>query len=221
MNTFLRLALLPVLVCGCSKANKLDGFEGDITMHTVQAGSSGSNSQDMVVEVKKDQLRFDMRSPQGGTMYGVFDPKANKVTFYSEATKTYTDLDFSGPSGKTNTNPDTSSIAPGKHETIAGYDCQDFTVNDPSGKKSEVCIAQGITFFDVAALRGGAPASGSALAAQFREKKSFPLKSIEYDATGKELSHMEVTKIEPKPIDDARFATPAGYTKINTSPKGL
>ncbi|MEO7112944.1 MAG: DUF4412 domain-containing protein [Polyangiaceae bacterium] len=211
MKFFLAAAGLALLVSACSKGNKLDGFEGDITMHT----TAGTNSQDMIVEVKKDQLRFDMNSPQAGAMHGVFDPKANKVTLYADTTKTYTDMDFSGPSGKTNTSPDTSSIAQsGKHETIAGYDCDDVTVNDPSGKKSEVCIAQGIAFFDVGSLRGGAQASGSAIATQFREKKSFPLKSVEYDASGKELSRMEVTKIESKSLDDSRFAPPADYTKV-------
>jgi hypothetical protein len=134
MKTF--LALVPVLVCACSKGNKLDSFEDDITMHT----TSGGNSQDMIVEVKKDQLRFDM---------------------------------------------------------------------------SEVCIAQGIAFFDIGSLRGGGPKSGSAIATQFREKKSFPLRSVEYDATGKEQSRMEVTKIEPAMIDDSRFAAPADYTKLS------
>ena len=202
------------LALACSKTNKLDGFEGDITMHTTSSGTSAT-SQDMIVEVKKDQLRFDMTSPQGATMHGVFDPKANKVVLYADSTKTYTDMDFSGPSGATNTNPDTSAIAQsGKHETVAGYDCEDFTVNDPSGKKSEVCIAQGIAFFDIGSLRGGAQASGSPIAKQFRDKKSFPLRSVEYDASGKELSRMEVTKIESKSIDDARFMTPADYTKL-------
>lgn len=211
MKISLALFGLAILSSGCSKGNRLDGFEGDITMHT----TSGANSQDMVVEVKKDQLRFDMNSPQAGAMHGVFDPKANKVTLYADATKTYTDMDFSGPSAKTNTNPDTSTITQsGKHETIAGYDCEDWTVNDPSGKKSAVCIAQGIAFFDIGSLRGGAQSSGSVIATQFREKKSFPLRSIEYDATGKEQSRMEVTKIESKSLDDSRFAAPADYTKL-------
>jgi Domain of unknown function (DUF4412) len=210
------------LALACSKTNKLDGFEGDITMHTTSSGA-GATSQDMIVEVKKDQLRFDMTSPQGVAMHGVFDPQANKVVLYADSTKTYTDMNFSGASGATNTNPDTAAIAQsGKHETIAGYDCEDFSVSDPSGKKSEVCTAQGIAFFDIASLRGGAPGgsgAGSPIGKQFREKKSFPLRSVEYDATGKELSRMEVTKIESKSIDDSRFVTPPDYTKLSLPTK--
>ena len=88
---------LPLVLFGCSKTNKLDGFEGAITMHT----TSATATQDMVVEVKKDQLRFDMTSPNGGAMHGVFNPAANKVVLYADATKTYTDMNFSGASGAT------------------------------------------------------------------------------------------------------------------------
>ncbi len=199
------------LALGCSKGNRFDGFEGAITMHTTSAAASS----DMVVEVKKDRLRFDTKTPQGDAMHGVFDPTSNKVTVYLDSSKSYTDLDFSTPQAQTNTNPDTSAIVKsGRHETIAGYDCEDWTVNDPSGKKSEVCIAQGLAFFDLSSLKGGAGTS-SPLARQFREDKSFPLRSVELDASGKELSRMEVTKIEPKSIDDSRFQAPAGYTRIS------
>ncbi|MGH7282405.1 MAG: DUF4412 domain-containing protein, partial [Polyangiaceae bacterium] len=152
--------------------------------------------------------------PQGDAMHGVFDPASNKVTVYLDSSKSYMDLDFSTPEAQTNTNPDTSAVVKsGKHETIAGYDCEDWTVNDPSGKKSQVCIAHGLAFFDLSSLKGGGGAS-SPLARQFRADKSFPLRSVELDASGKELSRMEVTKIEPSSIDDSQFQTPAGYTKI-------
>lgn len=210
MRKLVFVLVLSSLTFACSKSNRLGGFEGAITMHTTSAAASS----DMVVEVKKDRLRFDTKTPQGDAMHGVFDPTANKVTVYMDSSKSYMDLDFSTPQAQTNTNPDTSAVVKsGKHETIAGYDCEDWTVNDPSGKKSEVCIAQGIAFFDLSSLKGGGGAS-SPLSRQFRDEKSFPLRSVELDASGKELSRMEVTKIEPKSIDDSQFQTPAGYNKI-------
>ena len=206
--TFVGLSLVSV---GCSKGNRLGGFEGAITMRTTSAAATS----DMVVEVKRDRLRFDTKTPQGDAMHGVFDPATNKVTVYLDSSKSYMDLDFTSPQAQTNTNPDTSAVVKsGKHETIAGYDCEDWTVSDPSGKKSEVCIAQGLAFFDLSSLKGGGGAS-SPLARQFRDEKSFPLRSVELDAGGKELSRMEVTKIEPKSIEDSQFQTPPGYTKID------
>lgn len=203
------LSLLSLVAC--SKTNKLDGFEGAVTMHTTTA----TGSQDLVVDVKGDHLRFDMKTPQGDPMHAVLDPKANKMTVYLDASKSYMDLDFASPTApQASTNADTSNIVKsGKHETVAGYDCEDWTVADGTGKKSEVCIAQGIAFVDLASLKGGG-APQSALAKEFREKRSFPLRSVDYDASGKELSRSEVTKIEPKTIDDSAFAAPPGYSKV-------
>ena len=210
MRKVVFVLVLATLNFSCSKGNRLRGFEGAITMHT----TSASATSDMVVEVKKDRLRFDTKTPQGDAMHGVFDPATNKVTVYLDASKSYMDLDFTKPEAQTNTSPDTSAVVKsGRHETIAGYDCEDWTVNDPSGKKSEVCIAQGLAFFDLSSLKGGGGAS-SPLARQFRDEKSFPLRSVELDASGKELSRMEVTKIEPKSIDDSQFQAPPGYSKV-------
>jgi hypothetical protein len=196
---------------GCNKLKSLGEFEGEITMHTTAAGTSN----DMVVQTKGDKLRFDTKAPTGDPMHGVFDPTANKVVVYLDGTKTYMDMDFSKPGATPNVDGASGSVnKTGKHETVAGYDCENWTVSDPTGKKTELCIAQGIAFFDVGGLKAGPSASPSALAKEFREKKSFPLRSIEYDAAGKELSRMEVTKIEKKSIPDASFQVPPGYTKL-------
>ena len=162
-----------------------------------------------------DKLRFDMKSAKGEPMHGVFDPKANKVVLFSDSTKTYMDLDFSKPSAAPNTDPGTSAVTKtGNHETVAGFDCEDWTVKDPSGKRSELCIAEGIAYFDVASLRPGFAGPTSPLAKEFRDKKSFPLRAVEYDAAGKELSRMEVTKIEKQAVDDAAFSVPADFKKV-------
>ncbi|MEO8798086.1 MAG: DUF4412 domain-containing protein, partial [Polyangiaceae bacterium] len=134
---------------------------------------------------------------------------------YSDSTKTFTDLDFSGAKGESNTSGDTSNVKQtGKHETIAGYDCEDWTVRDPSGKRTELCVAQGLVYFDLGSLRGGGQTL-SPLAKEFKDKRSFPLRSVEFDASGKELTRSEVTKIEPKSIDAARFLPPSGYTEVS------
>jgi Domain of unknown function (DUF4412) len=209
----LSLLVLATLLAlgGCNKLKSLGEFEGEITMRTTAAGAAS----DMVVKTKGDRLRFDMKAPNGDPMHGVFDPKANKVTVFLDGTKTYMDMDFSKPGATPNVDGASGSVSKtGKHETVAGYDCENWTVSDPTKKRTELCIAQGIAFFDVGGLKAGPTATPSALAKEFREKKSFPLRSIEYDASGKELSRMEVTKIEKQSIDDAAFLVPPEYTKF-------
>lgn len=180
----LLVSLSPFTTMACSKTHGLGSdFEGAVTMHST---SSSGATQDMVVKAKGDKLRFDMKSPQGDPMHGVYDPKANKVTLFSDGTKSYFDLDFSKPSAVSNTDPGTSAVTKtGNHETVAGFDCEDWTVKDPTGKRSELCIAEGIAYFDVSSLRPGSSGPSSPLAKEFRDKKSFPLRAVEYDAQGK------------------------------------
>jgi hypothetical protein len=203
------LALFALLVPSCKKGFGSE-FEGQITMHTTSAAAP---SQDMVVKAKGDKLRFDSKGSDGSATYAIYDPATNKVTMVLEAQKMYTDLDFGKPGApQANTSPDTASIdKSGKHETIAGIDCENWTAKDPSGKRSEVCIAQGIAFFDMTSVKSGSP---SALGKELREKKLFPLRSVEYDASGKETSRMEVTKVEKTSIDDSQFSIPKDYKKM-------
>ena len=203
------LLAVPLLTLSCKRGFG-SGFEGEISMHTTRTGAP---PQDMVVETKGDKLRFDIHTP-GGNSYGVYDPSVSptKVVMVFDAQKASMDLDFSSPGApQANTSADSSTIdKSGKKETIAGIDCQTWTAKDPSGKRSEVCIAEGIAFFDIGSLKSG----GSPLSRELREKKLFPMRSVEYDASGAETSRTEVTKVEKKKIDDARFVVPSGYGKV-------
>ncbi len=205
----LLLLALPLLALSCKKGFG-SGFEGEISMHTTRASGP---PQDMIVEAKGDKLRFDVETP-GGKSYGIYDPSVSpsKVVMVFDAQKAFMDLDFSSPGApQANTSADTSTIdKSGKKETIAGIECQTWTAKDPSGKRSEVCIAEGIAFFDIGSLKS----SGSPLSRELREKKLFPMRSVEYDASGTETSRTEVTKVEKKKLDDARFTVPSGYGKI-------
>ena len=198
------LALLFVTLAPISCKKTLgSGFEGEITMHMARAGAP---EEDMVVKAKGDKMRIDT-----GGNYLLYDPATNKMTMVSPAQKSVMDLDFSKPGApQANTSSDTATIdKSGKHETIAGIDCESWTAHDPSGKKSEVCIAQGIAYFDMGSMKGG----GGSLGKELREKKLFPLRSVEYDASGKEISRMQVTKVEKKSLDDSDFAVPKDYAK--------
>ena len=195
----------------CSRPSTLSSFEGAITMQTSMAAGPRMS---MVVQTKADKLRFDIVGA-GGPTHAVYDPSRSKVQFFIDPDKKYMDLDFSLPAAAPNTAPGSSSIVrSGTHKKIAGYDCEEVGVTDAAGKRSDVCIAQGIAYFDVNGLRPGAQRTESAMAREFRLHKSFPLESEEYGPDGKEVSRMVVTKIEPRKLDDDLFAVPSDYTKI-------
>src|SRR5262249_16247777 len=101
----------------------------------------------------------------------------------------------------------------GKHEKVAGYDCEDWDIKDPSGKRAQACMAEGIPFIAFSTIGPGQPTKSAWMQA-VEEAKAFPLRVIEMDPAGKELSRIEVTKIEKKKLDDALFTIPAGYKKL-------
>lgn len=204
----LTFGALTLATTSCKKGFGTD-FEGTITMKV----HTGTQDSDMLVTTKNEKMRFDIGSQSGGK-YMLFDPKTNAVTMVDDSTKTFSVLDFKSPSApQANTSPETAAIdKTGKHETIAGIDCENWIAKDPSGKRSEVCIAQGIAFFDIGSMKSGS--SGGGLAKELREKKLFPLRDVEYDAASKEVSRMEVTKVEKKSIDDAKLDVPKDYSKL-------
>jgi hypothetical protein len=204
-----RLLFLAVLVAlpACKKGLG-SGFEGEITLKTTRAG----NAQDMLVKAKQDKLRFDMTAG-GQSTSAIFDPTQNKVFMVMDAQKAYMEVDFSSPSApQANVDAKAASAEKtGTKENIAGIDCEDWTVKDPSGKHTEVCLADGLAFFDLDGVKGGGQ---SAFSKQLRDKKQFPLKSVDFDAGGKEVSRTEATKIEKKKLDDSVFKVPSDYTKM-------
>jgi len=207
-HAILGLAVLFVFPA-CKKGFGSD-FEGEITMRTARANSPPAN---LVVKAKGGKLRFDTNT-NGQTASAIFDPQTNKVTALLDAQKAYMDMDFSSANVMPNTDPSTATIEKtGKSEKIAGLDCDDWVAKDPSGKRSEVCIAEGLAFFDLEGLRKG---GGAGWNKELRDKKMFPLRSVEYDASGKEMSRSEATKVEPKKVDDALFQVPKDYTKLPT-----
>jgi len=204
------LVAVSPLVSGCKKGFG-SGFEGEITMH-IQ--STPTSSSDLLVKTKADKMRFETKAADGSKSYSLFDPTTNRFTMVMDKQKSYMAMDLSKPGApQANTSPDSVTIEKsGKHETIAGLDCEDWTAKAPSGKRSEVCIASGIAFVDMGSAKSGS--SGGGLAKELRDKKLFPLRSVEYDAAGKELNRMEVTKVEKKSLDDSEFTVPKDYTEI-------
>jgi hypothetical protein len=197
-------------LAGCDRS--LASFEGEITMRTTQ-GHVGAH--DLIVETKNGRLRFDASGAGGKPVHAVFDPAENRVVVYVDSEQSYFQLDFAQADATPSTDPASATAEKtGAKKTVAGYGCEVWKVTDGKGKRSEVCIAQGIAFFDVNMLRTGGAGPESSLARQFRESKSFPLESVDYDSAGRELARTEVTKIQKKEVADTRFEIPAGYTRV-------
>lgn len=200
-----------VAVAACSPKGP---FEGEIVLKT----TSATGASTMQIRVKGDHLRFDTQAPDGKAAHGLFDPKTSKVTMVVDEQKAVLDLDFSGKSGQGNVDPGLATATKEKEDQVLGLPCTEWRVADPSGKSTRVCIAEGLVYFDPGSLRPGNPGATSTLAKEFRDKRSFPLRSVEYDKDGKELSRTEAVKIERGKVDPALFEIPKDYTRLTPPP---
>lgn len=199
-----------VLVLSACNNGFGSGFEGSITLRTTRGSAT---PVDMVVKAKGDKIRFETPDPTGKMNAAIYVPAKNQIVVVYDAIKSTMAVDLSSPSAAPNTNAATSDVEKtGKKETISGITCEDYVVKDPSGKRTETCIAQGIAFFDLAGLRS--PGGGSSWSRQMRDKKMFPLRSVEYDASGKEQSRSEAVSIVKEKLSDSLFEVPDGYREI-------
>lgn len=195
-------------LAGCKKSE----FEGEIAMRVTRGSAPPS---EMVFEAKGAAVRLDLTAPDGQKSRAIVRAEGKPVLVV-DAQKAWMDLDMTkaGASvAEADPNGKPAVEKTGKHETIAGRDCEVWNVKHASGAHTETCIAEGLAAFDFGALLPGAapPSTGN----EVHEKRLFPLRSVEYGADGKETSRMEVVRIEEKKLDASTFEIPAGYTKID------
>lgn len=209
-------------------------FEGEISM---QATSPGKPPTDMVFDIKKPRLRIDAQKgipgAAGGGGIGVgagkgavllVDPPQKKGWALSPAEKRAVLFDFeklkNAPSvpgvpdmrgaGKPKTPP---KMEKGGTDKVAGYTCDVWKITHESGKRSEVCAAEGITWIDVTDLGWSSPEVMAAAA--LSDVNRFPLRVVVFGATGAVESKLEATKVEKKKLDDAQFVVPPDYQVVD------
>lgn len=209
-RTVLAASALIASLLACKKSS--GDFEGEIAMTLRNAGGTS----EMVFEAAPPRVRLALTGPDGRRSHALVKPDGSLVLVVDDQ-RAFVNMDMTkagaavaeaDPSGEPVVNKT------GRRETIAGHACEIWEIQHASGKRTESCIAEGLAAFDFGALLpGAAPASG-AVEKELHQKKLFPLRSIERDASGAETSRMEVVRVERKAIDRAIFEIPAGYTKI-------
>jgi hypothetical protein len=210
MRTSVFALLAANALLACNKGFGSD-FQGEITMKTTRPNAPGTT---MTIKAKGDKLRIEMPATGGGTASAIYVPQENKMIVLLDAQKAAMDMNLGAPGApQPNTNAQTSAVdKTGKKETLAGITCEDWIVKDPSGSRTETCVAEGLPFLDLDSLRhaGG----GSSWKAEMRTKKTFPLRSVEYDKNGTELTRAEVTAVKREKLDDSLFEVPEGYSRM-------
>lgn len=202
-------AALVLLVSSCGKGGD---FEGRVTMTVARAGAPSS---EMVFETAAGHVRLAMTSAGAGAGgYALVRPDGLAV-FVSEADKAWSDLSMAKSRvAMAEANPPGTGAPTikrtGRQEKVADQSCEVWEIAHTSGKRTEACIAQNFIGFDFGSLMPGAgPFAGGT--DDVKKEKLFPMRSVEYDAAGKETSRMIVTRVEKTRIDKARFDVPKDY----------
>jgi hypothetical protein len=197
-------------------------FEGEITMAATTRGQGGPRT--MVFGLKKPRLRVEAKDglpgdnpmlAQGATI--LVDPPTKKAHVLMPSVKQAMVIDLEkakaqgqamqGKGGAPKPPPKVEKV--GRKDVVAGYGCEVYAVTQ-EGTKTELCVAEGITWFDASDMIGlGAP--DLAIAAVMGDANKFPLRMISYDAQGAEQIRLEATKVEKKTLENASFVVPADY----------
>jgi len=203
---------------GCGKRGGSGGdFEGEITMRIERQGGPPS---EMIFATAGGRVRVDLTSPDGKHSRALIGPDG-KAILVMDKERAWQEMDLSKAGAAVsgadpNGNPAVNRT--GKHETVAGRDCEIWDIKHADGKRTESCITEGLAAFDFGALLPGAallrPAGAVATTEEARQKKLFPLRSIEFDESGKELSRVIVIRIADMKLEPAKFDVPAKYKKI-------
>jgi hypothetical protein len=195
---------------GCSKGFG-SSFEGEVTLTTTRPNVPPMTT---VIKAKGDRIRFDVALADGKTSSAIFLPDQNKLLTLVDERKTAVETDLGSPFAP---DPNTDSrkstvVKAGESLTVAGIGCEYYVIKDGSGARTEACVAPGLPFLDLEALRRGQ--ASSQWSRDMRAKRTFPLRRVDFDAKGKEVIRTEVTQVRKEKLDDAVFQVPADYKVV-------
>jgi hypothetical protein len=199
-------------------------FEGVVT----QKMSAGGMNAEMTVYVKGDKFRQDMSGMGMPGSAVVVDGSKNEIFMLMSEQKMY--MRVPAPPPRQGEGAAVQFTATGRKETIAGHECEHYTVK-ADNTDVDVCVATGLGVFygtgggnPMGGRRGGggggdgmSNAAMRELARQFKDG-FFPLKI--QSQTDRGPVSIEVTKIEKKAVSDDMFVIPEGFTEMRMGGRG-
>lgn len=217
-----RLMLACALSGGTIGVAAAGGFEGTILMKDTSGGEVSTQK----FTFKGDRLRVEEAGPHADGSAIIMDGQHRESFILDPDEQAY--FPFPWPSQTkeeaAREAQDVVVTKTGKRDKVAGYACDLYVERDKTdGSTTELCIAKGLGTPALFGLTGGDSAIASLLPSWLGDMVkdgAFPLRGIERDKSGKELSRFEATKIEAKRLDDALFAPPKGYRRMNMEETG-
>ncbi len=216
----------------------LKNFEGEIGFMAKEA-KADSKTVNVLLEVKGDKVRADVpadlaaQNPLGrgappGKVYGILNGGEKKAFVVMEAQKQAIVFDLNKFAEKIKSSPPSlgggAPGAPGgkeppkvtktgKTEKVAGFECENWEIANADGAKATACVGnEGASWFSLPLT--GIP-TAHAWMAELLDGKHFPLRLVVFNKAGAEEGRIEITKIEKKTVDAAKFEVPAGFQTMD------
>lgn len=192
-----------------------ESFEDRVTL----ALTTGKGPAQVInYALKGASMRIDMEAGKGEGFASIMNFDRRELLVIMTEQRMYMTMPLQGLEAKAQeaVAQNTATIEKtGNTETILGYACEQWLIKD-KGTTSEAWVATELGNF--MGLGGGNPMGGarkmSAWEKELKGKGGFPLRVIERNASGKEVSRLEATKIEPGPLPASQFEPPAGFQKF-------
>lgn len=187
-------------------------FEGIIEFKKQQPG----DSVNLVYTVKDDQVRVDEIKTRSHTIFGSYllDLKAGSCIFVNHAKKEWTQL---GNTGKPVVPASLTVVSTKESKSFFGNKCNKHVVKNTTDNSSiHYYVSSGRFMFFVPMLEllnRREDFSTHYLALQVKDG-SLPFLAVKYNAAGKEVGRMEVTRIEKKGISTTVFDVPKDYKGV-------
>jgi hypothetical protein len=204
-------------------AQAQQAFEGSFVMKVTGAGTNA----EVTGYVKGSKVRQEFVM-DGTTAAMIMDVDAGSIIMIDHARKQYADLAQVMPGFEDilrDSKAEADELAPelkatGQKETVAGHACEHYLARMKDGTEMDICVATTLGFYG-GGLTGGSGFGDSGNNEGFSDAwlkvwrarfptGFFPLK-IRMTDEG-EVSTLEMTKVERKPVSDDMFKPPAGYT---------
>lgn len=171
-------------------------LEGEITYAWERGGARSGEPKTYLV--KGTLVRA---WPASGSSRTIVDTTSLRVFSIDDAKRTFAPsvLDAPGAEAKTDKT--------GRKDTVLGRECDVWTIDDGRTRR-EACIVSGAAFVDPSAR------SVPSWLRELSVRGALPLRVIETDKGGKELSRMIATRFDVRAVGAADFAIPRAYKNL-------
>jgi hypothetical protein len=173
-------------------------LEAEVTFQTEKKGAPVGEPRTFLV---KGTLLRPSPSASNGKKRTIVDTNPLRLFTVDDEKQTFGITALGGSAG------DVKLTKTGRTEKLLDHDCEVWKLDEPRASR-EACIVQGGTFMDPAA-HVAAP-----WARELATRGAFPLRVIELDTAGHEVSRLVALRFDVHPVDASLFAVPHSYKNL-------